>query len=141
MALFISGGTNDISEDHVFDNNSCSPYSVTSCESGTRWSQSGVVAFQIDGNDPISIQALLASYPSDGGVGDFSNTGRLYLQVPTGATFTSESGVFLSQATPLAPVPEPGVPALILTGWVLLGAWRARHGWQRQGSGDALLGC
>ena len=126
VGLFVSGGTNDIAEDHAFVNDSCAPYSVTTCEAGTRWAQSGVVAFQIDGNNPISIQAVLQTEPADGGVGDFSNTGRLYLVVPTGETFTSDSGVFLDEATPISSVPEPVSSALLLGGLALLFARNKR---------------
>jgi hypothetical protein len=53
---------------------------------------------------------------------DFSHTGSLSLgSLPDGVTFTSESGVLLSDATP-----EPGTWALLLCGGILLGVWRTR---------------
>ncbi len=45
---------------------------------------------------------------------DSKNTARFFLEVPAEATFSSDSGVFLSQAAPLS-VPEPNTVLLILT--------------------------
>lgn len=58
---------------------------------------------------------------------DFSNTAALALALPQGFTFTSESGVFLSQQA--SPVPEPGTWMLLGTGLIgLLGyGWRKRR--------------
>jgi len=46
---------------------------------------------------------------------NFSSTGKLYLSVPEGVTFTSGSG-FLSKATPINPVPLPSACLLMLSG-------------------------
>jgi hypothetical protein len=55
---------------------------------------------------------------------DFSHTGQLsFGSLPDGVTFTSASGVLLSDATP-----EPGTWALLLCGGVLLGVYGTRRG-------------
>lgn len=126
MSIIVAGGTNRIDETHAYTNFSCAPYNVTSCEAGTHFSQSGMVAFEIAGDNPIDIQAVLGTNPSDGGTGDFSNTGRLYLVVPAGETFTSASGVFLAEASPVTSVPEPASLSLLIEGMALLAARRMR---------------
>ena len=50
----------------------------------------------------------------------FDNTALLSIELPPEWSFTSASGVFL--ASPAAPVPEPGVLALLLAGLTLLAA-------------------
>jgi hypothetical protein len=52
---------------------------------------------------------------------DFSNTGRIGLQLPAGVTFTSGSGVFLSA------VPEPASWAMLIAGVGLIGAATRRR--------------
>lgn len=64
-----------------------------------------------------------ASVPSQGSAAwadvDFYSTGRfLSLDTPDGVTWTSESGVFLSEASPVTPVPEP--TSMILVGLGLM---------------------
>jgi hypothetical protein len=46
---------------------------------------------------------------------DYSQTASVAFDLPTGTTFTSDSGVFLSQSGP-SQVPEPGSAALLATG-------------------------
>jgi hypothetical protein len=50
------------------------------------------------------------------------NTASFELVLPAGATFTSGSGVFLTE-----PVPEPGQGALLLAGACILAAWGSRE--------------
>lgn len=51
----------------------------------------------------------------------FGNTARVGLDVPGGVSFTSDSGVFLSGASPVAPIPEPGTWALMVAGLAAVG--------------------
>jgi len=51
---------------------------------------------------------------------DYYNTGKLQFVLPTGTTFTSDSGVFLSQAG--GAVPEPQIWAMLTIGFGLVGA-------------------
>ena len=57
------------------------------------------------------------------GIADFSHTAQLSLILPAGFTFTSDSGVFLSDINtgPGQTVPEPPTYAMLLTGLGLLG--------------------
>jgi len=56
---------------------------------------------------------------------DFGSTAHMYLRLPEGVTFTSESGVFLATAQPLLAVPWPPMRQLWLAGLGLLAAWMA----------------
>lgn len=61
----------------------------------------------------------------------FGNTGRIGLATPSGVSFTSDSGVFLSGVNAVAPVPEPETWALMLAGFATLGSLARRR---RQGA-------
>ena len=61
-----------------------------------------------------------------GYVCDFSHTAKLGLVLPTGASFTSESGVFLTASVGGA-VPEPASWALLITGFGAVGAASRRR--------------
>ena len=56
---------------------------------------------------------LDCSYSSCG----FGNTARVGLDLPDGVSFTSDSGVFLTDAVATAPVPEPETWALMMAGF------------------------
>ncbi len=60
-----------------------------------------------------------------GQVCDFSNTGQMGLVLPTGVSFTSDSGVFLTQSEGSA-APEPGSLLLMGLGIAAMGCF-ARH--------------
>jgi hypothetical protein len=52
-------------------------------------------------------------------------TSKVHLSLPTGVTFTSESGVFAN--SPIAAVPEPETYAMLLAGLGLMGAFVRRR--------------
>lgn len=57
----------------------------------------------------------------------FGNTAKLYIDTPTGVSLVSSTG-FMSNATPLLPVPEPETYTMLLAGLACIGA----HARQRQ---------
>ena len=59
----------------------------------------------------------LRVFTEQGWDADFQHTARAYLDLPTGVTINSESGVLFKTATP---VPEPQTWALLLAGLVLI---------------------
>ena len=69
-------------------------------------------------NPQVGVQVMLFTSASDGGLSDFSHTSKLGLALPQGLTYSSESGVFLSEAG----VPEPTTWVLMLVGFGGLGA-------------------
>ena len=58
------------------------------------------------------------------GYADYSHTSRISLQLPSGVTYTSDSGVFLNA---VAAVPEPSSWMVMLTGFGLIGAAARRR--------------
>lgn len=64
----------------------------------------------------------LTATAHNGGSADFSPTALQWLALPSGLSFSSDSGVFLSQA-----VPEPALSTLWLFGLALLAALRRRR--------------
>jgi len=94
------------------------------CVRGTSIAMTGSLAF-IVGPAPTNIGASLEVYTQYGNSADFSNTAKIYLRLDPSVTFSSGSGSFLSEATPIfgvTAVPEPETYALMLAG---LGAMAA----------------
>jgi len=69
--------------------------------------------------------ALNANMPCQAYICDFGNTGKFALGLPTGVSFTSDSGVFL---TATGNVPEPATWALMIVGFGLIGVAARRRG-------------
>lgn len=122
MTVF-AGGQSVVAR--LFESDLCS----FACGAGSASvSKRGSMAFNISQN-PLQLGASLDAYAQAGNMANFSNTGKLFLRLPDGVSFTSGSGVFLSQATsilPVAAIPEPSSYALMAFGLGLVAFQRAR---------------
>ena len=88
--------------------------------SGFDWS--GVLA--VSDGESVSFYLNQGGQVFSGASADFSNTLQFsFLNLPSDATFTSDSGVFLTGG-----VPEPSIWAMMLTGFLGLGALAWRRG-------------
>ena len=97
------------------------------CLSGTTADVIGSLPFVI-GSQPINLGATLFARSGEaigGSYANFSIGNAIYLR--TEASWTSQSGLFLTQAAPIsAPIPEPSSFVLMLIG--AMGLWSARRG-------------
>ena len=86
----------------------------------------------IDGQS-VQLTAVLSLACVSGETCDFSHTAALSFTLPSDVTFTSDSGVFLTQTAAPAGAPEPASFALLGAGLVALGVFRKK----RIGSGHS----
>lgn len=96
----------------------CSTISLTadeSCTVGSTFAETISLPFTIDdAHRMVNLTASLYGQAFNGAHVDFANTGTLSLVLPSGLSFTSESGLLLTAQT--APVPEPQTYVLMLAG-------------------------
>jgi hypothetical protein len=96
------------------------------CFEGTSIHATGSIPFEI-APGTMQISAFLQTVAFDGSTADFSNTGMLYLRLPTGMAYTSGSGTFLQDAAPIvATVPEPSPLIAMLLGLGLVARFGRR---------------
>lgn len=87
----------------------------------------GVIPWEIT-PDPVSVQLQLSVLAAGNGEWvNAKNTGRFFLELPPGATFSSQSGAFLVEAVPLPAVPEVGSAAMLVLGLLGLAARMKRQ--------------
>ncbi len=102
---------------------SCDPFSTTPLNS-TNPSETLTASFSIINGNPVNFYAALfatASNSFNGATADLYDPPKLSLQLPTGVTYTSASGVFL------APVPLPAAFWLFGSGLLGLAGIARRH--------------
>jgi hypothetical protein len=81
--------------------------------------------FTVTNGESLQLFYLQTMNCNFGQVCDFSNTGQMGLVLPTGVSFTSDSGLFLTQSEGSA-VPEPGSLLLVGLGIAALGCFGRR---------------
>ena len=99
----------------------------------TGFGMQAVCSFTVKGATPVVdiVNNLDVTASSCGNEGcfafvDYSNTSTLGLRIPNGVTYTSDSGVFLTNAA-TATVPEPASWAMMMIGFGLIGAAQRRR--------------
>jgi hypothetical protein len=120
VTFFPTGGGTTISFEAQLTNGPSCPAGATLCTTGTKIDRGGSISLPIISGG-YSMLAMLSVVARHGDVVRFDNTASFYLQVPDGVTVSSGSGVFLSTAAPLAPVPEPTTISVFLLGLLAVG--------------------
>lgn len=94
--------------------------------------QTGPASFTFNGvyaitgaSADLGVYEYMSAYGGGGNSSDFSHTGVVGINLGTGVSFTSDSGVFLTQGA--AATPEPGTLALVVGVGVLLCATRKKR--------------
>ena len=106
-------------------------YDVTVCGTGAgAYSYDFSLPFEISNLDrDINVQASASVGTVGSGVADFGRTASLGLTLPAGLSYTSDSGVFLSERP--STVPEPATLGLLAAAIGLLGAATRGRGCRR----------
>jgi hypothetical protein len=104
---------------------------------GGVWTVSGDVAKTLSFSGDITFLGASALLPiamdmeldcAYGMMCDYADTGKVSFVLPSNVSYTSESGVFLSDAgIPVAAVPEPETWALMLAGFATVGGFARRR--------------
>ena len=93
--------------------------------------------FTVSDGEKRSFSQRLYLICQEGVACDFSKTGRVGLQLPSGVSFSSGSGLFL-QPPPTGAVPEPASWAMMISGFGLAGGAMRRKRRTTTGGGGAL---
>lgn len=101
---------------------------LANCTVGTSVSLQGSLPFVIPAG-ALQLGASLQAYSQFGNAAQFASTGKIYLRTPDGVSFTSASGQFLNEASPIfaQAVPEPESYALMLVGLCVVGVAARRR--------------
>ena len=118
---------------HGFD-----PFAITSHDTEHGWASFSYsaldpthVAFDgiynlLGSTQTLGIEAYLSAGAAFADL-DYGNTLRVSFTLPSNVSYTSDSGVFLSAASAVTPVPEPETWALMMAGLGLLGHFARRR--------------
>jgi hypothetical protein len=101
--------------DHFLDSGWLS-YEASVDASGDLYTVKAVYGF-LGAESPLRLNASIFGGSSHEGNGDFSNTAAVTMRLPDTVTYTSASGVFLTQVDNVSAVPEPMTWMLMVSGF------------------------